>query len=101
LETPGFITRVFRFAIACVTGFLLFLLISLYLPWQEQLTLGIATVTVGLIVNRFSRSRVITIALMMISSTATLRYFWWRVHMLVDYFTDESNNRGVIDTTFI
>jgi cellulose synthase (UDP-forming) len=101
LDTPGFVTRVFRFAIACVTGFLLFLLVSIYLPWQEQLTLGIATVVVGLIVNRFSSSRVITIALMMISSTATLRYFWWRVHMLVDYFTDESNNRGVIDTTFI
>jgi cellulose synthase (UDP-forming) len=101
LETPGFITRVFRFAIACVTGFLLFLLISLYLPWQEQLILGIATVAVGLVVTKFSRSRVITIALMMISSTATLRYFWWRVHMLADYFTDESNNRGVIDTTFI
>jgi cellulose synthase (UDP-forming) len=101
LETPGFITRVFRFAVACVTGFLLFLLVSLYLPWQEQLILGIATVIVGLIVNRFSSSKVITIALMMISSTATLRYFWWRVHMLVDYFTDESNNRGIIDTTFI
>ena len=101
LEPSGFITRVFRFSIACVTGFLLFLLVSLYLPWQEQLILGIATVIVGLMVNKFSGSRVITIALMMISSTATLRYFWWRVHMLVDYFTDESNNRGIIDTTFI
>jgi cellulose synthase (UDP-forming) len=101
LETPGFLTRIFRFAVVCVTGFLLFLLISIFLPWQEQLILGIATVIVGLIVNKFSSSRVITIALMMISSTATLRYFWWRVHMLVDYFTDESNNRGIIDTTFI
>jgi cellulose synthase (UDP-forming) len=101
LETPGFVTRVIKFVIACVTGFLLFLLVSLYLPWQEQLILGIATVLVGLIVNKFSRSRVITIALMMISSTVTLRYFWWRVHMLVDYFTDESNNHGIIDTTFI
>jgi cellulose synthase (UDP-forming) len=101
LETPGFLTHIFRFAIACVTGFLFFLLVSLYLPWQEQLILGIATVVVGLLVDKFSRSRVITIALMMISSTATLRYFWWRAHMLADYFTDESNNRGVIDTTFI
>jgi cellulose synthase (UDP-forming) len=101
LETPGIITRLFRFAVACVTAFLLFLLISIYLPWQEQLILGIATVIVGLIVNRFSSSRIITIALMMISSTATLRYFWWRVHMMVDYFTDEANNRGVINSTFI
>jgi cellulose synthase (UDP-forming) len=101
LETPGFLTHTFRFAIACVTGFLLFLLVSLYLPWQEQLVLGIATVVVGLIVNKCSRSRVITIALMMISSTATLRYFWWRAHMLADYFTDDSNNRGVINSTLI
>jgi cellulose synthase (UDP-forming) len=101
LETPGFITRLVRFAVACVTAFLLFLLITLYLPWQEQLILGIATAIVGLLINRFSSSRIITIALMMISSTATLRYFWWRVHMMVDYFTDESNNRGVINTTFI
>jgi cellulose synthase (UDP-forming) len=38
---------------------------------------------------------------MLISVTATLRYGWWRVNLLIDYFSDESNNRGPIDTFFL
>jgi cellulose synthase (UDP-forming) len=82
----------------CLTAFLLFQLISLDLSWPNQLILGAASVLLGLTFNRLSSSRVVTIALMLISITATLRYGWWRVHLLIDYFSDESNNRGVIDS---
>ena len=100
-EKPGIVTRLFRALVVCISCFLLFQLISLFLRWPEQLILGTVSVVLGLAVNRVSRARIVTIALMFISTTATLRYMWWRVHMLVDYFSDESNNRGWIDSTFI
>jgi len=85
----------------CVTAFLLFQLISLDLSWPNQLILGSVSVLLGLAANRLSSSRVFTLALMLISITATLRYAWWRFHLLVDYFADESNNRGVINSTLL
>src|ERR1035438_5662252 len=98
-EKHGAVTRLFRLLVFCLSVFLLFQLISLYLSWPQQLILGAATVALGLLVNKFSGSRVITLALMLISISATLRYGWWRVHLLADYFSDESNNHGWLDLT--
>jgi cellulose synthase (UDP-forming) len=84
-----------------VTAFLLFQLISLYLSWQKQAVLGGAMLLVGLLANRFSASRVVTIALMLISMIATFRYGWWRVHLLVDFFSDESKARVSVDAGFL
>jgi cellulose synthase (UDP-forming) len=100
-EKTGPLQQVFRVLVLCVPAFLVFQLISLYLSWQRQLILGVASILLGLLVNRVSRSRTITIALMLLSMTATLRYCWWRVSLLIDYFSDESNNRGLIDSTFL
>jgi cellulose synthase (UDP-forming) len=85
----------------CVTAFLLFQLISLYLSWPKQVILGSVCILLGLVSNRLSGSRVVTIALMFISMTATLRYGWWRVHLLIDYFSDESNRRVGLDAFFL
>ena len=63
--------------------------------------LGCVSVMVALLVNRVSASRVVTLTLMLISMTATLRYGWWRVHLLIDYFSDESNNRAGWDAAFL
>ena len=100
-EKPGFLGMLFRAVMLAVTAFVLFQLISIYLSWPQQMILGIATIALGLLVNKFSSSRMITLALMVLSMTATLRYAWWRVHLLIDYFSDESNNRGSIDTFFL
>lgn len=100
-DRPDTITRLFRMLVLCLTAFLLFQLISLYLSWPKQLILGCVSVLVGLTVSKVSSSRVVTLALMLISMTATLRYGWWRVHLLIDYFSDESNNRGGVDTAFL
>jgi len=67
-----------------VTAFLLMQLISLYLSCPKQFILGYASVLIGLAVNRISSSRAVTIALMLISLTATIRYGWWRVRLLID-----------------
>lgn len=70
-DKPGSITRLVRVLVLCVTGFLFFQLISLFLSWQKQAILGAVAIFVGLVANRLSTSRVVTLALMVISMTAT------------------------------
>lgn len=96
-EKPGPLSRLFRTLVFGLIAFVLFQLISLDLSWPNQLVLGCASILLGLAVNRISPSRVTTIALMLISITATLRYGWWRVHVLIEYFSDPSNDRGVFN----
>jgi cellulose synthase (UDP-forming) len=98
---PDTVTRFFRVLVLCVAAFLVFQLVSLYLSWQKQALLGAVMMLVGLIANRSSKSRVITIALMMFSMIATFRYGYWRVHLLVDFFVDQSNARVGIDAAFM
>ncbi len=100
-DRPDAMSRIFRALMLGLTAFLLFQLISLDLSWPNQLILGSVSLLLGLTFNRLSNSRVVTLALMLISITATLRYGWWRVHLLIDYFSDESNNRGVIDSSLL
>jgi len=100
-ERPGIIVVLFRAVLFIVAAFFAFQSISIYLSWPQQLVLGAVTVLTGILVNRSSTSRLVTVALMLISMLATLRYGWWRVHLLIDYFTDESNNRLSLDTVFL
>ena len=100
-DRPGAMTRLFRIVVFLVTAFLFFQLISLYLSWPKQVMLGSASLLLGLIANRFSRSRLVTLALVLISMTATFRYGWWRVHTLIDFFADESNRRMGWDSAFM
>ena len=101
LEKPGAMTRLFRAVCICLFAFLFIQLISLYLSWPKQVMLGGASILLGLMTNRASRSRVFTLALVMISISATFRYGWWRVRMLIDFFSDEANNRMGWDAAFL
>ena len=94
-------TKLFRTVVFGLALFLWLQLISLYLTWPEQMILGGASVVLGLAVNRFSSSRLITLGLMLISITATFRYGWWRVRLLADYFLDPSNHRFSFDAFFM
>jgi cellulose synthase (UDP-forming) len=94
-------TRFTRFLVLCATAFFSVQLISLYLSWPKQLILGGVSILLGLIVNRLSTSRVITLGLMFVSITATFRYAWWRINLVIDFFSDESNNRFSIDSVFL
>jgi cellulose synthase (UDP-forming) len=87
--------------VTCVAAFVFFEFISLFLSWPKQMVLGVATILAALAINRLSASRAITIALMLFSIAATFRYAWWRVHLLVDFFADESNKRISLDTFFL
>jgi cellulose synthase (UDP-forming) len=100
-DKPDATTRLIRVLVLCLTAFLLFQLISIHLSWPQQAILGLVTILIGLLANRVSASRVVTLALMAISMTATFRYGWWRVHLLADFFTDESNTRVGLDAAFL
>src|SRR5260370_29855351 len=100
-DSPDGMTRFMGALLLCMTAFLFFQLISLRLSWQEQAILGGTTILVGLVANRLSTSRVVTLALMLISMTATFRYGWWRVNLLIDFFSDESSQRVGLDAAFL
>jgi len=76
-------------------------LITLYLSWPQQMILGGASIAIGIAANRLTDSRDVTLALMLISITATFRYGWWRVHLLIDYFSNRSNHRFSYDSVFM
>jgi cellulose synthase (UDP-forming) len=98
---PNAGARFFRMMVFCPTLFLFLQLISLDLSWPKQVMLGSVIVVLAMAANRLSGSRIVTLALMLISITATLRYAWWRGHVLVDYFSDQANNRVSIDSGFM
>src|SRR5580698_6688210 len=63
--------------------------------------LGGISIVLALVLNRVSKSHVITIALMLFSVGATLRYGWWRVRRVIEFFMNESNTRIGIDSIFM
>ena len=101
LNRPSGLARFFHFLVFCLTAFLFLQLISLFLSWPKQVMLGSVSILIGLLASRVSKGRVVTLALIMISMTATFRYAWWRFHLLVDFFSDEANNRTGLDAVFV
>ncbi len=100
-DRVGVMTKFLKALVVFVSVLLLIQLISLYLSWPQQMILGGASIFLGIAANRFSASRCTTLALMLISMTATFRYGWWRVHLLIDFFSDSSNHRFSSDAVFM
>jgi cellulose synthase (UDP-forming) len=101
LTRPDPPTRIIRALVLCVTAFFSVQLISLYLSWPKQLVLGGVSILLGLVANRLSTSRLVTLGLMFTSMTATFRYGWWRISLVADFFSDESNSRFSLDSVFL
>ena len=99
--TQTFSQRVFRFVMTCVSLFLLFQFVSVYLSWPKQAVVGGISIFLVIVLNRSSKSRVVTVALMLISLAATLRYGWWRINLIAGYFADETNHRITIDAVLM
>src|ERR1700742_1142227 len=94
---PSMFARGFRLLVVCLCTFVLFQFVSLYMNWSKQVIFGSLTVLVAMAINRAGKSRVWTIALMLLSIAAILRYGWWRIRLVIGYFSDESNHRISID----
>jgi len=100
-DTQTFPQRVFRFVVTCASLFLLFQFVSVYLSWPKQVAVGGISILLVIVLNRSSKSRVVTVALMLMSLAATLRYGWWRIDMIAQYFSDETNHRITIDAVLM
>jgi cellulose synthase (UDP-forming) len=98
LGTQSAAARCFRLIIALASLFLLLQFVSLYLSWPKQILLGGVSILTAILLNRLSRSHIVTLALMIVSLAATLRYGWWRFHTIFQFFSDESNSRYTIDS---
>jgi cellulose synthase (UDP-forming) len=98
MGTQSVATRLPRLVIALISSFLLLQFVSVYLSWPKQILLGGVSIVTALVINRLSKSHIVTISLMLISLAATLRYGWWRFHTIFQFFSDESNNRFTIDS---
>ena len=94
-------TRAFRFVVTCGSLFLLFQYVSLYLSWPKQAAVAVFSIALVILLNKSTKSKVVTIALMLISLATTLRYGWWRIRMILLFFTDESNNRLTINAVLM
>ena len=101
LHTQSLGVRAFRLVVTVCILFLLFQFVSLYLSWPKQIVLGVISIVIVLILNRRSDSQVVTISLMLLSIAATLRYGWWRVHLIVQFFTDDANAHITIDSVLM
>ena len=101
LGTHSIFNRAIRLVVTCIATFLLFQFVSLYLSYPKQIIVGGISVAIALILNRTTKSQLVTLSLMLISLAATLRYAWWRVHMVIQFFGDESNNRFTIDSVLM
>ncbi len=101
LGTQKTTVQMWRFVIAGLSTFVLFQFVSLYLSWPKQMTLGGISMLIAMVLNRTSKSKRVTLALMLLSMAATLRYGWWRFRTIVQYFSDESNHRLSIDSVLM
>ena len=77
------------------------LFITLPLAWKSQIVLGAVMMAGAILIGRISRAHVVTIALMVLSLFATMRYAWWRVGAVVHFFEDPSNRWDWVDAACI
>jgi cellulose synthase (UDP-forming) len=96
-----FLVKLARLLLLCAGLFWGVLFISLPLTWRDQTLLGIVMVGSGILIGRASRSALVTIALMVLSLFATVRYAWWRIGAVLTFFNDPSNKWDWIDAVCI
>jgi cellulose synthase (UDP-forming) len=97
----GLWSRTLRFSI--LAGGLLFLCFTavLYLAWQQQLVLAFLTLLAAFVLNRASRSYLVTLTLMLLSVYSTFRYGFWRVSTVVAWLRDPSSHWTGLDVFFV
>ncbi len=97
----NFFTKVLRLLFLLVAASILCFLAVLPLNWMQQAVLGLLSLVVAMIMVRSSDSYLITLTMMMLSMFSTLRYGYWRVTQVVQYFQDPANHWGALDIFFI
>jgi cellulose synthase (UDP-forming) len=73
----------------------------LFLTWQRQAVLAVLTLLVAILLDRSSKSHVVTLTLVLLSAFSTLRYGFWRFSSVIAYFRDPGTNWTTLDGFFI
>jgi cellulose synthase (UDP-forming) len=94
-------TRLFRFIFLLLAAAAFIFLAVLPLTWPQQLVLGVITLLVALAMASSSDSYLVTLTLMIMSMFCTLRYGYWRILQVVNFFKDPASHWGALDAFFI
>ena len=74
-----------------ISGFM----VIIPLTWQEQAFVGLATLAMIIVLNRISRSQLITITMMALSAIATTRYAYFRITQTVEGMTTAGHGNSI------
>ncbi len=83
--SEALLVRLFRLPLILAGVFFLLLAGTVPLTWAQQAVAGFTLLVVALGLHRYSRSYLLTLALVLLSCFATFRYAWWRFAQ-VSYF---------------
>ncbi len=84
--STGFAHRMFRLMLYLVVLFFVFQCVTVNLNWPEQAVIGGVIIVLALVLNRISRSFMVTLLFMLASMIVTARYAYWRIAMVVSAF---------------
>ena len=79
----------------------LYVFAVLPLTWWEQAVVGVGMLALAFWLGRWSRSQAVSLMLMVLSVFATVRYGWWRLTTVADYFREPVAHRGWASTFFV
>ncbi len=97
----GLWSRTLRFSILACSLFFLYITVVLYLPWQQQLVLASVTLVAALVLNRSSKSYLVTLTLMLLSVYSTVRYGFWRISSVAVWLRDPASHWTGLDAFFV
>jgi len=97
----NFFTRALRLLFLIAAAAIFCFLAIVPLTWPQQAVLGLLSLLLALAMARSSDSYLITLTLMMLSMFCTLRYGYWRISQVMEFFRDPANHWGALDAFFI
>jgi cellulose synthase (UDP-forming) len=74
---------------------------ALPLTWPQQTVLAVLCIFMGLAMARGSDSYLVTLTLMILSIFCTVRYGYWRIAQIVNFYRDPASHPGALDGLFI
>ena len=100
-EGSTYLHNVARLFIYCALLFLAWQCVSMVYLWPEQLVLAVATILLGYLIHRISKSETVTIALMLASLISTARYAYWRFTTVWEAISTDYHKLGILNIFFM
>lgn len=96
----GLLLRAVRFAVVAGGGAFLSVAVFLPMSWPSQAALALAILLAALWTHRGSRSRLATLAVVLLSVFSTARYAVWRISAVTAFFRDPGSHAAPLDVFF-